>query len=165
MWLLQWTEKSHQSHAKVDWAPWMMHLRACVWCKQIQALQTEIHHNRLLVHWNNESWRIRFNVRGGENRRYACCVLKNGNWNIQDILLAQFLLHESRMGLIAKHAQRSMLIIPRHLASIRTQSWIFIISPARSLCRRDQGNARRLCVDWTLKVQMTNRDIFPSKDK
>jgi hypothetical protein len=38
-------------------------------------------------------------------------VLKNGNWNIQNILLAQFPLPESRIGLIAKQAQRSMLII------------------------------------------------------
>jgi hypothetical protein len=39
-------------------------------------------------------------------------MLKNGNWNIQDILLTQSLLQESRMGLIAKQAQRLMLIIP-----------------------------------------------------
>jgi hypothetical protein len=37
--------------------------------------------------------------------------LKNGNWNIQDILLAQSHLHESRMRLIATRAQWSMLIV------------------------------------------------------
>jgi hypothetical protein len=44
-------------------------------------------------------------------RRRAPCVLKNGNWNMQDILPAQSPLYESRMRLIAKQAQRSMLII------------------------------------------------------
>jgi hypothetical protein len=81
---------------------------------RIQALQAEIHHDRLLVHWNNGSWRIRFGVRGGDNRPGTRCVLKNGNWNIRDILLAQSLIQESRMGSMAKEAQRSVLIIPRH---------------------------------------------------
>jgi hypothetical protein len=39
-------------------------------------------------------------------------VLKNGNWNIQDVLLAQSILQANCMGLIAKQAQQLMLIIP-----------------------------------------------------
>jgi hypothetical protein len=50
-------------------------------------------------------------------------VLKNRNGNKQDILLAQSLLHESRMGLITKQAQRSMPIIPQTPCISSLTSW------------------------------------------
>jgi hypothetical protein len=49
----------------------------------------------------------------GRWKQNSCpLVLKNGNWNTQDTLLAQSLLHETRMRSIKKQAQRSMVIIP-----------------------------------------------------
>jgi hypothetical protein len=94
----------------------------------IQAPRAKIHHDRLLVHWKNGAQRVRFNARGDENRRRARCLLKNGNWNIQDIFLAQSLLHDSGMGFIAKQAQRSMLIIPDTLYVMLSQKHLILSS-------------------------------------
>jgi hypothetical protein len=79
-----------------------------------------------------------FSDRRSEDRRRAHCVLKNGNWNIQDILLAQSLLHERCLGLIAKQAQRSMRVIPVLKALKKDELHGFRANlPTRELVRRD----------------------------